>query len=119
MDGTTSALEVGPASLVFEFAVQSLPSLGLFLGIQQWINGALIHRYVGAVGNLEQAQHVLGFFFHPLVATDGGYAKDIELLRLKEDEDGLLVAGSGTAGVLVDDDSDFLGGGRSNQESCQ
>ena len=62
---------------------------------------------------------MLGFFFHPLVAADGGDAEDIELVRLQEDEDGLLVAGAGAAGVLVDDDFDFLGGGRSNQESCQ
>ena len=60
-------------------------------------------------GDLQHAQDVLGFFLHPLVAADGGDAENIELVRLQEDEEGLLVARAGAAGVLVDDDFDLLG----------
>ena len=59
--------------------------------------------------NLQHAQHVLGFFFHPLVAADRGDTENVKLVRLEKNQNGLLVAGSGTAGVLVDDDFDFLG----------
>ena len=104
-------LEVfGPASLVFELAVQSFPALGLFFGVEQRKVGALDNGDVGASGNLEQAQHMLRLFLHPLIAADGGDAEDIKFLRLQEDEQGLLIAGAGAAGVLIDDDFDFLRG---------
>ena len=107
----------GPASLVFELAVERFPALGFFLGIEQGKLGALDDRDVGAAGNFYQTQDVLGLFLHPLVAADGGDAEDVELFRLQEDQDGLLVAGAGAAGVLVDDDFDFLGRGRGSEQS--
>ena len=45
--------------------------------------------------------------------------KNVKLVRLKEDEQGLLVARTRTASVLVDDDFDFLGkngGGEAESE---
>jgi hypothetical protein len=61
---------------------------------------------------------VLGFFLDPLIAADGGDAKDIEFLGLQEDQDGLLIAGAGAAGILIDDDFDFVlrGGNRGARE---
>ena len=54
---------------------------------------------------------MLRFFLHPLIAADGGDAKNVKLLRLQENKQRLLVAGAGAARVLIDDDFDFLGGG--------
>src|SRR3984893_5192639 len=102
---------VSPASLVFQLAVKSLPALGLFLGIKQKELGSLDHEDICSPSDFQQAQDVLRLFLHPLVAADGGDAEHVKLLRLEEDENGLLVAGTGPAGVLVDDDFDLLGGG--------
>ncbi len=110
---------VGPASLVFQLAVERFPALGFFLGIEQGEFGALDHRNIGAPGNFRHAQDVLGFFFHPLVAADGGDAEDFKLVRLQENQNGLLVAGAGAAGVLVDDDFDFLGVSGSSEDKDQ
>ena len=125
VDGGAIGFEsVSPASLVFKLAVQGFPALGFFLGIEQGEFGALDHRDVGALGNLQHAQHVLRLFFHPLVAADRGDAENVKFVRLQENQNGLLVAGSGPAGVLVDDDFDFLGGGgdsraRAANEDCK
>ncbi len=120
VDGGAVGFEaVGPASLVFQLAVQSFPALGFFLGVEQREFGTLDHRNVGALGNLQHAQHVLGLFLHPLVAADRGDAEDVKLVRLQEDQKGLLVAGAGAAGVLVDDDFDFLGGCGGRKQSRQ
>jgi len=62
---------------------------------------------------------VLRLFFYPLIAADGSDAEDIELFRLEEDEQRLLVAGAGAAGVLIDDDFDFLGGSGEGQKDEQ
>ena len=110
--GGAVGFEVGPAPLVFELSVQSLPAFGLFLGVEQRIDGPLVDGNVGAIRDFEQAQHMLRLFLHPLISADGGDAEDVKLLGLQEHENRLLVAGSGTPSVLVDDDFDFLGGGR-------
>ena len=111
--------EIRPAAFVFELPVRSFPTFGFFFGIQQRVYGALIHGDAGVIGNLKQSEHMLRFFLHPLIAADRSDAEDVEFLGLKKDKDGLLVAGSRAAGVLIDDDFDFLGGRRSVQKHCQ
>ena len=107
---------IGPRALVFKFAVHGLPTLALFLGVEEGELCSFVHRDIGAAGDLQESQDVLRLFLHPLIAADGGDAEDVELLRLQEYENGLLVAGSGAAGVLIDDDFDFLGRGSENKK---
>src|SRR5258708_37947488 len=99
---------LGPASLVFQLAVNSLPALGFFLGVEQRELSALNYWNVGTLRNLGHTQDVLGLFFYPLVPADRGDAEHVEFVRLQENQQGLLVAGSGAARVLIDDDFDFL-----------
>src|ERR1700688_49537 len=106
--GRPVGFKVRPAALVLELSVQSFPALGFFLAVEQRIDGSLIYRNIGAVGDLEKTQHMLRFLLYPLIAADRGDAEDIKFLRLKEDENRLLVAGSRTARVLIDNDLDLL-----------
>ena len=75
------------------------------------------HWNIGSLRNLRHPKDVLRLFFHPLVATDSSDAENIKPVRLQENENGLLIAGTGPAGVLVNDDFDFLGGGVSGEEN--
>ena len=110
IDGGAVGFEMlSPAALVFQLAVHGFPALGLFLGVEERELGALDHGNIGAARDLEHAQDVLGLFLYPLVATDGGDAKNVKFVGLQENQKGLLVAGARAAGVLVDDDFDFLG----------
>ncbi len=114
--GAVGAKALRPGALVLKLAVDRFPALGFFLGIEQRELRALNHGNVGALGDFQHAQRVLGLFFHPLIAADGGDAQDVKFLGLEKDKKGLLIAGTGPARVLVDDDLDFLGGGRHRQQ---
>jgi hypothetical protein len=97
-----------PAALIFKFAVQSFPSLGLFLGIEQGEFRSLDDGDISPVCNFQQAQDVLSLFLHPLVAADSGNAEDIKLFGLQKNQNGLLVAGPRPPGVLINNDLDLL-----------
>jgi len=75
VDSGARRLEVfGPASLVFELAIERFPALGLFFAVKQRKLSALYDRHVGAPSNLQHAERVQRLFFHPLIAADGGDA---------------------------------------------
>ena len=63
-------------------------------------------------GDLRHAKNVLSLFFDPLIAADCGNTENFELVRLQENQNCLLVARAGTAGILVNDNFDFLGSPR-------
>src|SRR4029077_5126328 len=107
--GAVSFEALRPATLVFQLPVQRFPALGFFLGIEQGKFSTLDYRNVRALRNLRHTKRMLGLFLHPLIAAHGGDAEDVEFVRLQKNQDGLLVAGAGTASVLVDDDLDSLG----------
>src|SRR5579872_4175538 len=70
--------KIVPAPFVAKLAVQGFPSFRFLLGVQQRVLRPFHHRNVGAACNFQQAQGVLGFFLHPLVAADGGDAQHLE-----------------------------------------
>src|SRR6202171_6052478 len=100
--------KIAPAALVAELPVESFPSLGLFLGIQQRELCALRDGNIGAAGDFKQPQRALSFFFYPLIAAYGSDAQHVELVRLEKNQYGLHVGCRWTPRVLIDDDLDSL-----------
>src|SRR5215469_16544283 len=110
---------VRPRALIFELAVESFPALGLLFGVDQRKFGTLINRNISAISNLEQAQDVLRLFFDPLISADRRDTENVKLLRLEKNQDGLLIAGTRTTGVLIDNDLDPLGLGNDGTDQNQ
>ena len=50
------------------------------------------------------------FFFKPGVARYDGHTKNLDLGRLDEQENGLLIGSSWAGCILIDDDLAFAGG---------
>ena len=107
--GSFSSFAAGYSYISILTGMFQTSALGFFFGVDQRKFRTLVDRHVGAIGNLQQAQHVLRFFLDPLISADGSDAEHVKLLRLQKDEDSLLVAGSRAARVLIDDDFDVLG----------
>src|SRR5579864_6090318 len=74
--------KIAPAALVMQLAIQTLPPLGLFLGIQQGKFRPCNHWNIRASRDFEQAQCPSRFLLDPLVAADGCNAENVELIRL-------------------------------------
>jgi hypothetical protein len=68
----------------------------------------LDYRDILPFGNFFHPEDVLGFFSYPLVAADRSNAEDFKFVRLQENQKRLLITGTRPAGILVNDDFDFL-----------
>ena len=66
------------------------------------------YRDILPFGDFFQPEDVLGFLSYPLVAADRSNAENFKLVRLQENQKRLLITGSRPAGILVNDDFDFL-----------